>query len=110
MDEAWLNTVRIARDCGDISSLFPKGITKLWDLPHTLHTAIRMALYFLKFEEIPEQADQPPKHMWLDADKMENWWAEVKRARESRYKGEVAIHDMPQNEALQEMFPGVKFG
>ena len=102
--------MRLARDCGNISSLFPPGVTRLWDLPHTLHAAIRLALYFLKFEEIPEDDDRPPKHLWLDSEKMEQWWIEVKQAQEARYKGESSLRDMPQNELLNEMFPGAKFG
>jgi hypothetical protein len=110
VDDGWLNIVRIARDCGNLSSLFPPGITHLWDLPHTLHTAIRMALYFLKFEEIPYEEDRPPKHIWLDPDKMEDWWRAVKESQEARYKGETSVREMPQNELLAEMFPGVNFG
>lgn len=106
MDEAWLDTVRIARDCGDISSLFPPGITRLCDLPHTLHRAIRMALYFLSFENIIEEQDKPPKHLWLDGEKMEEWW----RAVRERGRGDKEVSEMPQNEALKEMFPGVTFG
>lgn len=110
VDEAWLNTVRIARDCGNISSLFPDGIARLWDLPHTLHTAVRMALYFLKFEEIPHDEDRPPKKYWLDADRMKQWWTEVRQAQEERAKGGTATRDMPQNAVLKEIFPGMKIG
>jgi hypothetical protein len=106
VDEGWLDTVRIARDCGDISSLFPPGITRLWDLPFTLHLAIRQALYFLSFDNILEEADRPPKHIWLDAEKMTQFWQAV----EQRRKGDREIAEMPQNEALKEIFPGVTFG
>jgi hypothetical protein len=108
VDEAWLETVRLARDCGDISSLFPPGITRLWDLPHTLHSAIRLALIFLRFEELPKE-ERPPKRMWLDADKMTLWWAEVKRNRDSKSKGNGSVMDMPQNALMAEIF-GANFG
>ncbi len=101
-DETWLETVRIARDCGDISSLFPAGITRLWDLPHPLFTAIRMALYFLKFEEL-ESKERPPKKIWLDGEKMTMWWAEVKASRESEAKGEGSTMDMPINSLAAQM-------
>lgn len=101
--------MRLARDCGNISSLFPEGVTRLCDLPHTIHTAIRMALHFLKFEEMPEEEDRPPKHIWLDADRMDQWWKEVKAAHESRNKGEPALRDMDKNKAMEDIFPGVKF-
>ena len=107
MDEAWLDTVRIARDCGDISSLFPEGVTRLWDLPHTIHRAIRMALYFISFENIMHKEDKPPKHIWLDSERMEAWWAAVDERRENAMSREVS--QMPQNDALKEMFPGMTF-
>lgn len=95
----------MARDIGDISSLFPPGITRIWDLPHTLHTAIRLGLYFLSFEELPEK-ERPPKHLWLDSDAMTTWWAEVKRNREAEMKGEATYNDLPQNDLLKEFFGG----
>lgn len=93
----------MARDCGDISSLFPPGVTRLWDLPYTIHSAIRMALYFIGFEEYRE-SERPPKRIWLDADKMKQWWQDVKAAREEEGKGNGAINDMPQNALMKEMF------
>lgn len=102
MDEEWLNTVRLARDIGDISSLFPPGITRVYDLPFTIFNAIRMALYYLTFEEL-EEKEKPPKKIWLDADRMKQWAAEVKANRESRAKGEGDTMSMPQNDLLKQM-------
>lgn len=106
MDEGWLDTVRLARDIGDISSLFPPGITRVWDLPHTIFNAIRMALVFLAFEQLKEE-ERPPKSIWLDGDRMTAWFAEVKRNRESEARGDGSTMNMPQNELLREMFPGM---
>jgi hypothetical protein len=105
VDEAWLDIVRIARDCGDISSLFPPGVTRLCDLPHTIHRAIRMALYFLSFDNIIEPQDKPPKYIWLNGEKMEQWFQAVKE----RAKSDKGVNEMPQNETLKEMFPGMTF-
>jgi hypothetical protein len=110
VDEAWLGTVRIARDTGDISSLFPAGVTNVADLPFTLYEAIRAALYFLSFEEVPDPEDRPPKYLWLDEERLAQWWKEVRERREAKFKGEPAINDMPQNQALKEIFPGVNLG
>lgn len=93
---AWLQTVRIARDCGDISSLFPKGIKSIADLPYTLFNAIHMGLYFLSFEELPKE-ERPPKRIWLDAERMEAHWETVTQMRRDRAKGED-ISDLPKNE------------
>jgi hypothetical protein len=93
---AWLQTVRIARDCGDISCLFPPGVKSIVELPYTLFNAIHMALYFLSFEELPKE-ERPPKRIWLNADLMEAHWEAVTRMRRDRSKGED-ISDLPQNE------------
>jgi hypothetical protein len=97
--------VRIARDCGDISSLFPPGIERLWDLPYTLHQAVRLALYFLSFEELPIK-ERPPKRIWLNSEKMDAWWSEVKADREAQAKGQGSYRDMPQNAFIAEIFGG----
>jgi hypothetical protein len=106
VDDVWLDTVRLARDCGGISSLFPPGVTRIWDLPFTLHLAIKLALYFLSFEEIMDAQDKPPKRIWLNGPKMEEWWRVVK----DRHSSGQEVAAMPQNEALKEAFPGVTFG
>lgn len=106
MDEVWLDTVRLARECGNISSLFPPGVTRIWDLPFTLHLAIKSALYFLSFEEISDMQDRPPKRIWLDGDKMNEWWKAVRE----RHSAGTEVAEMPQNEALKDVFPGVSFG
>lgn len=97
--------MRIARDCGDISSLFPQGITRLWDLPYTIHNAIRMALYFLSFENLPTK-EQPPKKIWLDPEKMKYWSDEVMRNRELESQGQGDYQSMPQNDLVKQMFGG----
>lgn len=67
-----------------MSLLLPEGIDHVADTPHTLHDAISMGLRWLKFEELPRE-EVPPKRIWLDNDKMRDWWAKVERAREEKY-------------------------
>ena len=104
MDDAWLNTVRIARDLGDISSLFPKGITRLYDLPFTIFHAIRTALVFLSWEVNLSREEMPPRKIWLDNDRLEAWFREVEANRERKAKGEGDTMSMPQNALLKQMF------
>jgi hypothetical protein len=104
VDEAWLDTVRIARDCGDISSLFPEGITRLWDLPYTIFNAIKFALSVLTWRENLKAEEIPPKHIWLDNDRMEAWWREVKANREAEAKGHGDLQSMPQNALIKRIF------
>lgn len=69
-----------------MSLLLPEGITHLADLPHNLHDAIRLALFFLSFEDLPKK-EQPPRHIWLDNERMREWSDMVKRMREDEMKG-----------------------
>jgi hypothetical protein len=102
VDDAWLATVQIARDCGNVASLFPSGITRLWDLPYTIFNAIKIALIYLSWRELPKM-EQPPKHIWEDNDRLTAWWSEVERNRDLRHKGEGDFQSMPQNALLKEM-------
>lgn len=105
MDEAWLATVRLARDAGDISSLFPQGIEKLIDLPFTIQTAILAALGFLSFDELPDD-ERPPKSIWLDGDKMRKWWAEIKRLRKAKLEGHGDQAKMSKNALTDQLLVG----
>lgn len=110
MDEAWLNTVRLARDCGNISSLFPRGITRLVDLPHTIHSAIRTALFFLSLEKLPKD-EQPPRHIWLNAERMEEWWVGVEQRRETKHNPDkIDTSKMTENAMLKDLVVGGNFG
>jgi hypothetical protein len=86
VDDAWLGLVRTAEAVGDMSSLFPPGIHSLLDLPYTVHHAILAALNYLSFNELPKD-ERPPKWMWLDGDKLDEWFKEVERLREAKYNG-----------------------
>lgn len=86
MDDAWLGLVRAAQALGDLSSLFPPGIERLYDLPFTIHSAILAALNYISFGELPKE-ERPPKWMWTDGEKMDEWFREVERLREAKYGG-----------------------
>lgn len=108
VDDGWLTLVRIARDSGDVSSLLPPGVTSLYDAPHIFVEAVRAALTFLRFEELPEE-EQPPKHIWLDGEKMTAWQAKVKSNRNSKMNGGGDYLSMPENQMLREIFRGHGF-
>lgn len=86
VDDAWLGLVRSAEAIGDLSSLFPPGIERLYDLPFTIHNAILAALNFLSFNELPKE-ERPPRWMWQDGEKLDEWFKEVERLREAKYGG-----------------------
>ena len=86
VDDAWLGLVRSAEAIGDLSSLFPPGIEKLYDLPFTIHNAIASALTYLSFNELVK-GERPPRWMWQDNEKLEEWFKEVERLREAKYGG-----------------------
>lgn len=88
--------MRLARDAGDISSLFPTGVHSLVDAPHVFVQALSQALYYLSFENLPEH-ERPPKAIWLDSDKMESFSAMVQENRAAGRHG-FDLAGMPQNE------------
>jgi hypothetical protein len=108
VDDAWLSLVRIARDCGDVSSLLPPGVKSLYDAPHLFVQAVRRALQYLSFDELAEE-ERPPKKIWLDNDKMTEWFDSVKRNRKSKANGQGDFQNMPENEALRDIFKGRGF-
>ena len=104
-DPAWLATVRLARDAGDIGSLFPPGIERLIDLPFTIQNALLAALGFLSFDELPED-ERPPERIWLDGDRMKAWWTEVKRLRKAKMEGHGDQAKMAKNSLTNRLFVG----
>lgn len=105
-DDSWLDTVRIARDFGTISELYPPGISDLRDIPYRWFDGIRMALMFLGFEEL-EKEERPPKHIWLDEKRMAEWFRAVEKRRDEKYGGKSAdsapIEDPVRNQAAADL-------
>lgn len=67
-----------------MSALLPEGIDKLHDIPVGMFDAIRMALGFLGFDELPKD-ERPPRRIWLDNDAMRSHWAYVEQRRKEKY-------------------------
>lgn len=102
--DAWIDTVRFARDFGTVDHLLPTGVRSLRDLPATIFSAIRDGLLYLSFEELPAE-DQPPKRLWRNADGLRSWFEDVRRHRgHDRDDGE--IEDPVDNEAAKGLIVG----
>lgn len=101
-DEAWIDTVRLARDLGDVSQLLPPGVETLRDMPHPVFSATRQALIFLSFEELPED-ETPRKSIWNDGEALKEHFDRVKVDRKRKYGGDSSsdIEDPVQNEAAR---------
>lgn len=106
LDDAWLSLVHVAKETGNISSLFPPGIERITDLPFTIHQAILSALNFLSFGELPKD-ERPPKSIWLDDKKMTAWWAEVERLREAKYGGGGDQSKMEKSNVVDRLIVGL---
>ncbi len=88
-----------------MSSLFPKGITSLGDLPFHIHEAIVVALQFLSWEELPKD-ERPKRAIWFDQDKLKAHFEAVEKRREEKYSYDKSgqsqeIEDPVENEAAQ---------
>ena len=68
-----------------MSLLLPDGIDHLGECPHTLHEAILTALRILQYEEFPKD-ERPPRNIWMDSERLADWWEEVDRKRAAKYK------------------------
>jgi hypothetical protein len=71
---------------GDVSSVFPPGVSHLADMPYTLHEALRSALGFLAIEELPDD-ERPDRSIWLEGDLMKAHWDMVRRKRKLKFGG-----------------------
>lgn len=103
-DEAWVDTVRLARDMGDVSQLLPDGVRSLRDIPWRLQQAIKGALMFLGFEELPVE-DVPPRSIWTDAKLLREHFDGVRRKHEDRGAGRE-IEDERRNAAIDMVVAG----
>lgn len=69
-----------------MAELLPEGVANVRDMPHRLFEAIRMALIFIGFGELPKE-ERPPRSIWLDEEKLGSWFEQVERDRERKYGG-----------------------
>lgn len=107
-DEAWIDTVRLVRDTGTVRDLLPDGITDVRDLPHTIFDAILRAGIFIGWEELPAD-EQPPRRIWMNAEKLADWFADVRRKRERAAdprNRDHEIEDPVENEAAKALIGG----
>jgi hypothetical protein len=75
-----------------VSQLLPDGIDHLSDCPFPLHGAILTALRILNYEEFPPD-ERPPRAIWLNGEKLTEWWKGVDAAREKRYSTDTDDSD-----------------
>jgi hypothetical protein len=108
-DEAWTDTVRLARDFGSVSSLLPDWCRGIHDAPWLLFDAIRSALVFLSFDELPKK-EVPPRRIWLDGERLSEWFRQVKINREREMRGDGSSDpedgEMEQNAAAEGLLIG----
>ena len=106
--DVWLDTLRIARDHGSLDDLLPPGVAGLNDCPYTIFDAIRMGALFLGWDELPKD-ERPPRSIWLDGEKLEDWFNMVNKRRDEKYGGKGGsgqIEDPVQNEAAKGLIVG----
>lgn len=109
MGDAFVDTVRIARDFGTVSELLPDGFSDLRDVPHAFFEALRTAVLVISFDELPKD-ERPPKRMWLDGEKLTAWFKLIEKRRDEKYgggaKGPGPIEDPVDNEAARSLLVG----
>lgn len=98
-----MDTVRLARDLGNVSGLLPTGISSLREIPYPLLQAIKAALVYLSFEEWGD--DAPPRSIWTDPGRVNEHFDHVHRRRKERMEGRE-ISDPIQNDAVRMLVSG----
>lgn len=87
---------------GSTDLLLPPGITDLREVPYNYFEAIGMALGFLGFDELPPE-DTPPRHIWLDPDRLKEHFDAVKRRRKEEMNPDEAIDTPVENQAAKDL-------
>jgi hypothetical protein len=54
----------------------------------------------LSFYELPSE-DRPPKRIWNDGERLDWWWAEVKKRHDARMRGEEREIEDPVDNAFK---------
>lgn len=102
-DEAWIDTVRLARDLGTVHSLLPRGVSTLLDVPYRLFDALRHAMMVVNWQDNYTAEEQPPKRIWLKSARLQEWFRDVAAKRDAKMSGgdswDYEIEDPVQNEA-----------
>jgi hypothetical protein len=67
-----------------VSLLLPEGIEHLADLPYVMFNAIRDALGYLGFDELPTD-ERPPRSIWDSGKELRRWFKAVEVRREEKF-------------------------
>lgn len=81
-----------------MSALLPEGAS-LNNVPYLWFDAVRFALMVVGFDELPSE-DRPPKRIWRDGDRLEEWFKAVKRRHEAEARGESKHIEDPVDNAF----------
>lgn len=87
-----------------MSTLLPDGVDDVKDVPYLFFEAVRSALVFLSFDELPSD-DRPPRRIWRDGPALKEWFDEVAARREREHSGD-RITDPVDNEAARGLIVG----
>lgn len=90
-----------------MSAILPDGLP-LVDVPYPIFESITAGLSLLGLEELPDD-ERPPKRIWFNAKLMAEHTANVKKAREERYRSPRSPDgddEMKQNDAAKDLIVG----
>lgn len=98
----------MCRDGGALSDLWPPGVTHAADLPHTFHRMLERSLAVLRWQENAWKDEYiPPRRIWLDDEKLNDFFAWARKEQEREMKGDKKpIEDPVQNDAAGSLVVG----
>lgn len=92
---------------GSVEQILPEGVNHVRDLPFPVFDAVRRAMLFISFDELPSD-ERPPRAIWLNQEALNEHFDQVRLAREEKYGDGSSgssreIDDPVQNELAKEM-------
>lgn len=89
-----------------MSQLLPEGVS-LKDAPHSLFDAIRQAVIFLGFQDLPDD-ERPDRKIWHDGDALKRHFEAVKKRWEEKMdtNGSGEVEDPVENAAAKGLLIG----
>lgn len=92
-----------------MSRLWPEGVDHLVEVPWTWAHAVRLAQFFISFDELPDD-ERPPRRIWDDNEKLHTHFAWVKAERDRKYGGKGTSDgpagEVEQNQATRSLVVG----
>jgi hypothetical protein len=92
----------VVRKSGDVTMLFPSGVTNFNDVAWFLLDAISHGLSILSWYENYSEDELPAEHLWDDPEGLEKWFKKVSDKRGWTRKVQESGDTLPEEGEMEE--------